>query len=106
MYVDPDYQYSVSIEGVNRIFRFVWNERNTSWHLDISNDDGTVIVRGLRLVPQTPLLGDYAASALDITGYLVLLPYNLNTRGMANNKIEDIPNRYGLVYTYTVDDGN
>lgn len=103
LYLSPDYQYSAPVEGINRLFRFYWNNRQKAWHMDITHDDGTVVVKGVRLVPQHPLLADYALSEVGMTGYFLLAPLTLNSVGAANDQYEDIPTKYGLLYIYVVE---
>lgn len=42
--------------GVTFSFRFLWNERDGRFYMDVSTNDG--IRRSVRLVPNSPLLGE------------------------------------------------
>jgi hypothetical protein len=100
LFAEPSYQYNAAIENQSRLFKFSWNDRTTSWHLDIKNEDGTVIVEGLKLVPSYPMLADYQLDQFGITGHLVLVQENVGQNGSANLLITDIPDRYVLYYIY------
>lgn len=48
--------YSTTIERDTYLFRFKWQERNQSWYLDVETQNGTVLAKGSKLVPNMPLL--------------------------------------------------
>jgi hypothetical protein len=100
LFAEPSYQYNASIENKSRVFKFNWNDRLCAWHMDIANDDGTVIVEGIRLVPSYPMLMDYQLDKFDMTGYFVLMQQNLAQLGSENKLITDIPDRYTLFYIF------
>ena len=100
LYSEPSYQYNAAVENQSRLFRFNWSDRTASWHLDITNEDGTVIVQGLKLIPSFPMLIDYQLEEFGITGYLLLMQENTGQNGNANTLITDIPDRYTLFYVY------
>lgn len=100
MYSEPSYQYNAPVENQSRLFKFNWNDRTASWHLDIKNEDGTGIVEGLKLVPSFPMLIDYQLEEFGMTGHLVLMQENVGQNGSTNTLITDIPDRYTLFYVY------
>ncbi len=100
LYSDPSYQYSASVENKSRLFRFKWNDRTTSWHMDVLNDDGTEILLGIKLVPQYPIVVDYQFDSYGITGYFILMQKNAKQLGRDNSLITDIPERYTLFYVF------
>lgn len=100
LYSDASYQYNAAIENQSRAFKFSWNDRSCAWHLDIANEDGTVVVQGLRLVPSYPMLIDYQLDKFGITGYFLLMQENTGQNGSQNLLITDIPERYRLYYIY------
>lgn len=100
LYSDPSYQYNAAVENKSRVFKFNWNDRSCSWHMDISNDDGTVIVQGIKLVPSYPMLLDYPLYKYEMTGYFVLMQQNVAQNGSENKLITDIPDRYTLFYIF------
>ncbi|WP_412779036.1 phage baseplate plug protein [Pseudomonas coronafaciens] len=38
-YSDTVYTFSMSIEGQSLFFKFYWNSRSKSWHMDIKQAD-------------------------------------------------------------------
>jgi hypothetical protein len=46
-----------SLEGSNYIFTFRWNTRAEAWYFDITDENGTVLVSGRRLVVDWPIVG-------------------------------------------------
>lgn len=45
---------SVSVEGETFNFRFLWNERDSLWYMDVSSVNGSE--NGIRLIPNENLL--------------------------------------------------
>jgi hypothetical protein len=52
----PDTTQQCDLDGVTYSLHFRWNQRDESWHLDLSTLDGTPIAMGLKLVTRFPLL--------------------------------------------------
>jgi len=50
------FRYKTMLEGKTFALRFTWDDRATSWHLDIGLTDGTWIANGIRIVVGYPLL--------------------------------------------------
>lgn len=53
---DPHYTVAVKLGGTRYRLGMDWNEREGSWYLSLSQEDGTAIASGLRVVPDWPLL--------------------------------------------------
>lgn len=67
----------VTLDGSDFLLEFRYNQREDRWYFDVSLTDGTVLVRGVKVVCGVPLLRRYADSRLP-KGTLVALP---NTPG-------------------------
>lgn len=61
---DPFYSMTVPLDGVDYLLEFSWNQREDAWYFDISLTDGTMLVRGTKIVCQADLLGRFADSRL------------------------------------------
>lgn len=92
---DPRYQIEVELDGSSYLFDFEWNDRAESWFLDVSSQNGTKLIAGIRVVVGFPLWNRYRnpelpsgdLSAVDTSGA------NLDP------KLEDLGDRVALVYT-------
>lgn len=70
LFDEPDYSYAIALEGESYILRFTYNERAQLYFLSLSSEDGTPIVQGVGLVPEYPIMEDYAVYPL--TGFFWL----------------------------------
>jgi len=52
------YSFTATLEGVKLRFRWEWNARSAAWYCAIESDAGTVLVRGQRVSPGSPLIAD------------------------------------------------
>jgi len=55
----PDYTLRTRLDGREYNLRFLWNQREGRWYLNISDDSDTPIVSGQKLVCNWPLLRFY-----------------------------------------------
>lgn len=55
----PLFGFSVELEGVNYGFTFRWNERSSQWSMDVADGDGNLLVAGIRVVVDVPMLLRY-----------------------------------------------
>ena len=97
-YIDPYFGYRMSIEGQTRNFTFYWNERASCWEVDIVNADGVIVIQGMKLVPQYPILADYDLTSVGLTGYFCVLPSNDNQTGRLEDNPEALTQFFGLYY--------
>jgi len=100
LFTEPSYQYSLALENQTRLLKFQWNTRSRSWHMDVRNEDQSIILLGQKIVPQFPMFVDYALQSFNMTGYFVLLPRNLNQTNQTNREMNDVPEKFALFYVF------
>lgn len=98
LYSDSFYSYQVSLEGISYGIEILYNERNELWHMSIFNDDDTPIIQGIALVPNYPILQDYAN--LPLTGYFWLKPVPKISSEKYLEKPESLAQYYTFSYIY------
>lgn len=57
---DPFYDMLIDLEGVGYRVEFRFNQRNNCWYFDLSLEDGTELLKGIKIVPSIPLLSRFA----------------------------------------------
>lgn len=57
---NPTWSEIIKLDDISYIFSFTWNNRDSSWTLDIQSTDGSDIIMGIKLVSNYELLGTYA----------------------------------------------
>ena len=57
----PDSTQRVRLDGREYVLRWRWVQRASRWALDLSSADGTLLVGGIRVAPNVPLLRDVRA---------------------------------------------
>lgn len=72
LYSEEIYRYSVVLVGQVRYIRFYYNSRTKLWHMDIDNEGNTPIIKGVALVPNFPIMQDYAIPGWE--GHFWLFP--------------------------------
>ena len=60
----PDYTFTIGLDGDTYRLRLLWQERSTSWYMDIQEVDGTPILSTRRLVLGLPLTFRYKDTRL------------------------------------------
>lgn len=68
----PDQQFSVQIGDAEYVFRALWNTRASRWFLDVSEINGTPIIRSVAIVLGT-FLGRRSTHRLFSEGCLVAI---------------------------------
>lgn len=104
LYSDPYFSYSVALEGVNRTLTFKWNTRTSSWSFNVVHDDGTVIVQGIRLVLDYPILVDYRLGGKELTGYFVLVDSGDFPSNKLSTSPDALPQWYKFFYVYEIEE--
>ncbi len=77
---DPFYTMTVTLDGSDFTFEFRYNQREDAWYFDLSLQDGTLLVRGVKVVCLRPLLRRYADTRLP-KGTILAFP-NTNSRAL------------------------
>lgn len=95
-----DYNYSINLEDNSYNFRFTYNEIMQLYTITVSDEDGNKIVAGVGLVPNYPILLDYAIP--ELTGALVLTTNADTNKEYYKLYPEDIDKYYTLGYYYDV----
>jgi hypothetical protein len=92
---DPRYSIEVELDGTNFVLEFEWNDRATSWFLDVLNEARERLLTGVRIVVGFPLIARYRDSRLpkgDLSA--------VDTSGLGlDPALEDLGDRVLLVYT-------
>ncbi len=100
LFSDPMYRYGTSIEDTSKQLTFYWNSRASTWHMDIHNEDQTLVVQGIALVAQYPLLADQRLEQYGMTGYFLLLPDNESQVPLLSESRAIMPDFFKLFYVY------
>src|ERR1700733_16174280 len=56
---DPYYSLRTRLDGRDYNLRFAWNDREERWYLSISDDQDNLLLAGIKLVANTPLIRYY-----------------------------------------------
>lgn len=92
LYNDNYYTYTTNL-GISSVrLSFLWNGKTTAYHLTVSLPDGTVVIDGVRLVPNFKILTS-ASFAAGLKGAFFLNPIN---QGIEDNET----NRKNLADNY------
>jgi hypothetical protein len=83
---DPFYTMSVALDGADYFLEWRYNQREDRWYFDVSLTDGTILVRGVKVVCSVPLLSRFADSRLP-KGTLIALPNEGNNRAPGLNEL-------------------
>ena len=67
---DPFYTMTVTLDGSDYVLGFRYNQREDAWYFDISLTDGTLLVAGVKVICNRPLLRRFADVRLPL-GHLV-----------------------------------
>ena len=70
LFPDAFYEYSVALQGVSYSLQFIYNERCELYFLSLLTADNELIVSSMAMVPDYPILKDYATFPL--TGFFWL----------------------------------
>lgn len=68
---EPVLQYTVNLDGSFYVLRFDWNERQLLWSMDLSDSEGTTLVRGQACVANWEFLRQRVVAGMP-PGRLVL----------------------------------
>jgi hypothetical protein len=98
---DPSYSYNVALEGNSYNLKFEYNERAQLYFLSLSDADEDLIVGGEALVPNYPILLDYAIPLL--SGFIWMEEIS----DIIFQPYKQFPDKLSQYYTlsYSYDDG-
>lgn len=68
----PHFREEVELDGVTYGLEFRWNERANGWFMSLSDAEGDVLLSGIRLVIDWPLLARFKGERLP-RGHLVVV---------------------------------
>lgn len=68
LFPDSYYTYTIAFQGNSYILEFIYNERSSLYFINLYDADSNPIVLGEALVPNYPILLDYALFPL--TGFI------------------------------------
>jgi hypothetical protein len=94
---NPSFSQRVSLSGTDYVLRFDYNGRENRWYLDVFDTADSPIVRGVKLIPEWPLLRRVADSRKP-PGHLVCTNYSGNKSGLTPPGFSDLGRSFGLVY--------
>jgi hypothetical protein len=96
-----NYEQTTQLDGFEYLFGFVWSERESCWYVSMSDQDGTPIAQGIRLVVTWPLLRRFKFNPQIPTGQLMCI--DLSGQNVDIQEPSDLGSRVLLVYV-TADD--
>lgn len=99
MYDANDFVESVILDNETYKLKFGWNPYSESWSMDVRNEKGEDLVRGISVVPNFPLLNQYRREATLPTGEIMAVV--VNPEDKANQRIgrlDFLNGKFSLVY--------
>ena len=60
----PHFDFECELDGRSYVFEFIWNERATVWYMTIADSVGTVLLAGIPIVLDYPLISRFASDDL------------------------------------------
>lgn len=102
LFSDAYYTYTVAFQGNSYILEFVYNERSSLYFINLYDADNNPMVLGEALVPNYPILADYAL--FPMTGFIWMEEKADITGGPYKTYPDSIDQYYNLYYLWTEDD--
>lgn len=99
MYDANDFVESVILDNETYKLKFGWNPYSESWSMDVRNEKGEDLVRGISVVPNFPLLNQYRREATLPTGEIMAVV--VNPEDKANQRIgrlDFLNGKFSLIY--------
>jgi len=100
LYSDPEYNIEVNLNNKYYNLDFMWNDRSSSWCMNISDSDANLIVAGIRLIPAINLLAPYKDASLPNGELILVNPTDISAYPDQFSIVTD----FYMVFQY--DDGN
>ena len=95
---EPFYDLSISLQGNSYILEFTYNERMSLYTLSLFDAERNPIVLGVGLVPEYPILLDYAIP--NMTGYFLLTRKPTNISEPYKLYPDQLSQYYYLMYVF------
>lgn len=95
---EPFYDLSISLQGNSYILEFTYNERMSLYTMSLYDAERNPIVLGVGLVPEYPILLDYAIP--DMTGYFLLTRKPTNISEPYKLYPDQLSQYYYLMYVF------
>lgn len=94
--ITPRFTQSVDLDGVSFLLSFEWNDRDSTWSLNVANSEAVPLVSGVGLRVGLPLLNQYRGVAGLPAGALEVI----DTSGAdLDPGFADLGDRVQLAYT-------
>lgn len=91
----PNYDFQIALDGVVYGFEFQWNERCACWTFDLKDASGNVLVGGVQVVVNYPILSRFKQATLPPG---VLFFWDSTGAGSDPQAISDLGQRIILFY--------
>lgn len=101
----PRYKYHISLDGIIYYLNFNWNTRESAWYMDIANSSETLILAGIKLVPDYRLLKQYKAIEGLPAGDFLLVDSKQDDQN-SQVTFDNFGDRYVLMYVEESDLGS
>lgn len=98
---DPFYTTTVALDGSDYTFEWRYNQREDAWYFDLSLTDGTILVRGVKVVCLISLLKRFVDERLP-PGVLLAWP-NTDSRKLPGLHELGEDSRVTLIYYEAVE---
>lgn len=95
---EPFYDLSISLQGNSYILEFTYNERMSLYTMSLYDAERNPIVLGVGLVPEYPILLDYAIP--NMTGYFLLTRKPTNISEPYKLYPDQLSQYYYLMYVF------
>lgn len=95
---EPYYDLSISLEGNSYILKFTYVERMGLYTLSLYDSDRNPIILGEALVPEYPIMLDYALS--NLTGFFFLTRKSVLIAEPYKTYPDKLSEYYDMVYCY------
>jgi len=103
LYSDPYYFYSIDLSGDAYTLTFRWSNRSQQWLMNIEDADDNMIIRGVPLAPNYPLIRQYSIEKP--IGDFLLVPVNNSSDASFSQPLinpREIYKTHFLVYDETL----
>lgn len=99
LFEEWDYEYSVDLEGSTYSFRIHYSDRTEKWSIDVSLEDGEVMIQGEALLPYTNVIFNKVSG---LSGFIWLEAVSLDDNETMINP-ERIDKYFNLYYIYPLE---